>query len=74
MEDMGTWRQGDMDIETLTWTWTWKHGHGNMDTETWTWRHGIKILGNSEVLQQKIKWKKESPGDFPYSVYHLLIV
>ncbi len=63
--DNDTWRSGH--IETWTWrqdkdmeTWTWRHTHGDMDMETWTWRHGIKILGNAEVSQKKIKWEVEN--------------
>jgi hypothetical protein len=43
-----------------------------MDTETWTRRHGIKILGNSEVSQKKLngKWKTEAQAIFlnPFTV------
>jgi hypothetical protein len=36
---------------------TWRHG--DMNFETWTWRHGIKKLGNSDVLR-KVERKIEA--------------
>ncbi len=66
--NMETWRHGDM----RTWGRTWRHGHGDMDMKTWTrrhgdmdmetwiWIHGIKIWGNSDIYNKKIKWKMEN--------------
>jgi hypothetical protein len=66
-------------------TWTWNHGdietwtHGHMDT--WTWRHGhgdmeLTYWGILKPYNKKIKQETEhgSPGNFPYSIYRLLIV
>jgi hypothetical protein len=41
---------------------TWRDG--DMKTWTWTWKHG-------DIKQ---KTDNRSPGDFPYSVYCLLIM
>ncbi len=45
---------------------TWRHGHEDKRL-TWTWRRGTRMLGNFEVLQQKINREMEngSPGKFP---------
>jgi hypothetical protein len=55
---------------------TWRHGHRDMDMETWTWRGTLRHgLGNKEMETWRQKSNgKQSPGDFPYSVYRLLIV
>jgi hypothetical protein len=53
-----TWRQGDKE--------TWRHTH-----ETWTWKQGHGDL-DMEFLENQTE--NESPGDFPLSVSHLLIV
>jgi hypothetical protein len=49
----------DMDTET----WTRRHGHRDMDMrhgkETRTCRHGIKILGNSDVIRRKSNGKRK---------------
>jgi hypothetical protein len=57
-----------MDMET-------RHGHGD---KIWTrrhshLRHGIKIIGNSEVLG-KIERKTEAQAILPSSVYRFLVV
>jgi hypothetical protein len=52
-----------------------KWRHGDMEMETWiygrmeTWRHG-----DVEMLRHEDIERHGSPGDFPQSVYNLLIV
>ncbi len=37
--------------------------------KTRTWKHGVKILGNSDILRKnQMKTENGSPGDFPSSV------
>ncbi len=59
---MEKWRNGDMGTQ--------KHGRGDFDAKRHghmkTWRHGIKILGNSDILRKnQMKTENGSPGDFP---------
>jgi hypothetical protein len=60
---METWRHGDME----TWRYedmeTWRHGDIDMET----WKHG----GIGDIRR---KTENKSQGNFPKSVYRLLIV
>jgi hypothetical protein len=62
--NMETWKHGDIDMEKGRHEDTETQRHGDMDLKTWTWRHGIKILGNSDVLQQKKSTGKNKPRRF----------
>jgi hypothetical protein len=49
---------------------TLKHGHG----DKWTWGLGDMENGVIETRTWRHQTEYRSPGDFPYSVYRLLIV